>query len=439
MPPAAPRTPAEDAAAALLLAAANRGEAIVGAVRTVFAAVVLLRFLLLFRPTHGVAGVTSVVLPVVFMVAAVAGFGAAFVQARRGRFTTRGLVLSTLGDAAVCFGALLGNILWPHSEYPGLLRMPDIANLMLMVFLSSLRLTPVVTLAAGAANLISLVVLCRLDHVLNAPRAVIRTEDVTMIVLLLATTTAIGWGVSWTTRRLVLRAGVESARSERARRSLRALLHEHHDVRSLLGAARLQLDLLRQGEADAVRRQERLESLRRSLDELHEFIDSVKARALSELTAADSGTAVALGPVLAGVIDTVRTRFPGIALGTDVAGEAGVVRVVGGARGLAHVLTGLLVNACEGDGRRAARRVDVRAQAESRDEIGVRIEVSDDGPGLPPEALARAGHGWVTTKRDGSGLGLTLVRAVVESSGGELELDNPPGGGARVLVWLPMQ
>jgi len=142
--------------------------------------------------------------------------------------------------------------------------------------------------------------------------------------------------------------------------------------------------------------------------------------------------------VLGGVVEAVRARFPGVDIDIAVASEAAIVRVVGGERGLAHVLSGLLVNACEGDGRRAARRVGVRAEPERRDDAGIRIEISDDGPGLPEAVLARGGAESLSTKPQGSGLGLTLVRAVVQSSGGHLELANRSSQGARVSVWLPI-
>jgi len=101
------------------------------------------------------------------------------------------------------------------------------------------------------------------------------------------------------------------------------------------------------------------------------------------------------------------------------------------------VLSGLLVNACEGDGQHTARQVRVSAAAEHLDSAGVRVDVVDDGPGFPREVLAARGAGWITTKRNGSGLGLALAKAVVESSGGRFELGNVAEQGARVSIWLP--
>jgi signal transduction histidine kinase len=75
----------------------------------------------------------------------------------------------------------------------------------------------------------------------------------------------------------------------------------------------------------------------------------------------------------------------------------------------------------------------------------VRITVSDSGPGIPPEHLAhifdrfykadasRAG----TTIRSGSGLGLSIVQAIVERHRGEVHASNIAGGGARFELLLP--
>ena len=67
------------------------------------------------------------------------------------------------------------------------------------------------------------------------------------------------------------------------------------------------------------------------------------------------------------------------------------------------------------------------------------LEVEDDGPGFPPEALARAGEPFFTTKVAGSGLGIAVVRQIAQAHGGRLELGARPGArGARVRLHLPL-
>ncbi len=74
---------------------------------------------------------------------------------------------------------------------------------------------------------------------------------------------------------------------------------------------------------------------------------------------------------------------------------------------------------------------------------GARIVVDDDGPGIPgdilPHLFERFYRGDAARSRDrgGMGLGLAIVRALVEAHGGHVTANNRPHGGARFTVWLP--
>ena len=78
-----------------------------------------------------------------------------------------------------------------------------------------------------------------------------------------------------------------------------------------------------------------------------------------------------------------------------------------------------------------------------RDNGDAVLVVSDDGPGIHPEMRARIferfsrGGGDTTPAISGSGLGLSIVRAVADAHGGTVEIDEGPGGGARFTVRLP--
>lgn len=105
---------------------------------------------------------------------------------------------------------------------------------------------------------------------------------------------------------------------------------------------------------------------------------------------------------------------------------------------LERVFRNLLVNAMEAmEGAPPANgavEVTVRAVEE-----GVRVEVADRGPGLPPELEERIWEPDVTTKRKGTGLGLPIVRQTVESEGGRISARNREGGGAVFRVELPLE
>jgi signal transduction histidine kinase len=99
-----------------------------------------------------------------------------------------------------------------------------------------------------------------------------------------------------------------------------------------------------------------------------------------------------------------------------------------------QVLTNLVQNAIEAvpDGG----RVDVTGRAEAD---ALLLAVKDDGPGIPPDVQARLFTPFFSTKGEGAGmgLGLTIVRRVVQSLGGTLSVVSVPGQGAEFKVRVP--
>jgi two-component system, cell cycle sensor histidine kinase and response regulator CckA len=68
------------------------------------------------------------------------------------------------------------------------------------------------------------------------------------------------------------------------------------------------------------------------------------------------------------------------------------------------------------------------------------IEVSDDGPGIPPDALGKIFEPFYTTKPlgEGTGLGLATVYGVVKQSDGWIGVESKPGEGAAFRIFLPV-
>ena len=83
-------------------------------------------------------------------------------------------------------------------------------------------------------------------------------------------------------------------------------------------------------------------------------------------------------------------------------------------------------------------RIAVRISAEGG---WVRVQVEDNGPGVPPEARARIFEPFFTTKKPGEGTGLGLSVSyfiVTRSHGGRIRMSSPPEGGTRVTFELPV-
>jgi signal transduction histidine kinase len=69
----------------------------------------------------------------------------------------------------------------------------------------------------------------------------------------------------------------------------------------------------------------------------------------------------------------------------------------------------------------------------------VRVQVLDRGSGMSEQVLANALLPFYSTKRSGTGLGLSLCREIAEAHGGRISLANRPDGGLAVSVWLPQR
>jgi len=66
------------------------------------------------------------------------------------------------------------------------------------------------------------------------------------------------------------------------------------------------------------------------------------------------------------------------------------------------------------------------------------IDIRDDGPGIPDEALERVFDPYFTTKTTGTGLGLSITRGIVEEHQGTIVITSSEGRGCQVLITLPI-
>lgn len=65
------------------------------------------------------------------------------------------------------------------------------------------------------------------------------------------------------------------------------------------------------------------------------------------------------------------------------------------------------------------------------------IVIKDNGPGIPAEAMSRVGMPFFTTKPQGTGLGISISRAIIESHGGEITCQSTPDRGTVFTIYLP--
>jgi signal transduction histidine kinase len=99
---------------------------------------------------------------------------------------------------------------------------------------------------------------------------------------------------------------------------------------------------------------------------------------------------------------------------------------------LRRAFSNLFRNAAEAMGGRGT--IDVHVAGEGR---GMVVTVADHGPGIPQALRGRVFEPYMTTKVDGTGLGLALVRQTVDAHGGTIAASETPGGGATFTLVFP--
>ena len=110
---------------------------------------------------------------------------------------------------------------------------------------------------------------------------------------------------------------------------------------------------------------------------------------------------------------------------------------------LENALLNLCVNARDAMDGEGTLRIETRNSGSSAgpasDDEYVIVTISDTGPGMPPEVLARAFEPFFTTKSvtKGTGLGLAQVDGFVRQTGGYVEIDSEMGHGVTVNIFLP--
>jgi signal transduction histidine kinase len=120
--------------------------------------------------------------------------------------------------------------------------------------------------------------------------------------------------------------------------------------------------------------------------------------------------------------------------------DEGLPTISGDKKKLAETLLNLMVNALEAMAHRGT--LTIRAFPD-RCEIGehprtcVQIDISDTGLGIPEENIPHLFEPFFTTKTTGTGLGLSIAYSTIQMHGGDIRVENLPGGGTTFSIFLP--
>jgi PAS domain S-box-containing protein len=201
-----------------------------------------------------------------------------------------------------------------------------------------------------------------------------------------------------------------------------------HELKSPLATVELYVNLLRRTLAEDQATIKKLDVIKDQTRLCLERIGAIMHSINPDAARAAGMTLTELVPVVRGVVDDQRRRNRGARLTLRVFAED--PRVALGENDLRSVITNLVVNALEVTAGKGPVEISVRAGADQ-----VRVRVSDEGPGLPEGDVFAA---FFTTKSSGTGLGLWLVRRLVDEAGGTISAGNRRRRGAVFEVDLPV-
>jgi signal transduction histidine kinase len=213
-----------------------------------------------------------------------------------------------------------------------------------------------------------------------------------------------------------------------------ALAHEtRQPLAAILTNARVARRMLELGQFDPAELGEILENI--AADDLRAGTVIDHVRNLVRKEQAQWGS-LSINQVVGEVLNLMRSdlQYRRVAVSTRLGEPAAMVwadRVQ-----LQQVLLNLIVNACDAmNDRPPNERLLLISTARNGD---ARIEVRDQGTGISPDALSSIFNPFVTTKRDGLGLGLAICRTIVAEHHGQMWAVNNPDRGATIIVSLPL-
>lgn len=209
-----------------------------------------------------------------------------------------------------------------------------------------------------------------------------------------------------------------------------------HELNNPLAALSGQTQLLRGvvTDPDLIRRTEKIEeAARRCVRIVRNFLALARQQPAQRI-------AVSLNQIVEGAVELLAydLRTDDVELVLELAGNVPVLWA--DPDQLHQVIVNLLTNAHQAMRQTSRpRRITVASRHDpARGHIV--LEVADSGPGISREIQTQIFEPFFTTKPrgEGTGLGLSLCRGVVEDHGGTIAADNAPGGGARFVIELPV-
>jgi two-component system, NtrC family, sensor histidine kinase HydH len=143
-----------------------------------------------------------------------------------------------------------------------------------------------------------------------------------------------------------------------------------------------------------------------------------------------------LSAIVNHVLESVQNQFPEAQVTVHRQYAPGTPDVLVDAELCEQIFVNLITNAYQAMDGRGRLRIAIAPESQNG-RLGVGVVVEDSGPGVPAESREQIFNPFFTSKKDGVGLGLSIVAKIVDDHRGTIRLESPPGQGARFRVFLP--
>ena len=144
-----------------------------------------------------------------------------------------------------------------------------------------------------------------------------------------------------------------------------------------------------------------------------------------------------LNDVVTGVAHMIQPNAPAHGCEVQTSLANGLPLIEGEPVQIQQVLINLVGNAIDAMRETPVSNRKVEVVTERNGDSDIRVSVRDYGVGIPVEVQERLFEQFFTTKEEGLGMGLAIVKSIIEAHGGKIAAENVDGGGARFYFTLP--
>lgn len=256
-------------------------------------------------------------------------------------------------------------------------------------------------------------------------------EDVDLLTTLVAQATVAIKNAQLHHRMLLMER--ERRRAERLAATTALAAGIAHEIKNPLVAIKTFAELLPERFTDDEFRRDFSKVVIREIERIDELIARLRGLAAPITRRSPTSITAALDETLA----LLRGRMEQTGITVKVASEDNLPPVAADHAQLKQLFLNILMNAIEAMDGGGQLSIQLRRQSE-RDGAGLVVEVSDTGSGIPDRLLDKIFDPFVTTKPEGSGLGLSICRSIADAHQATIRAENNPGGrGATITIQFP--